>query len=406
MSNFLAVATVTAALQELLQRAVDADVPGAKVRTDRPDATRAPAEPIVNIYLYHVATNSALRNADLPTRRSDGSLTQRPRAALDMHYLMSFYGTDSDLVPQRLLGSSVSALHAQPVISADLIAAVVAGATASPVPLHPALALTDLADAEPVRLCPHPLDLEELSRVWSIMFQTPYALSISWQASVVLLERSEKTEPVPPVLTPVLSVAPTTPPRIDRVVPTPPGMTVTIASTLEVHGSGFLGDAVTVKVGAAELLPGRLRESVIEVDLTTAPAGALRAGTVPVRIVKRRMVGDPPAARGEIGSSAAPVILRPAVLQASVSAGIVSVTTDVTIGAHQSVDIALVDPVTGVVRHRATIADRPSDGTLVAMSVAGVAAGTYGVIVYVDGAGSEPTRDPAGTITAPLAVLP
>ena len=202
MSNFLSVATVTAGLQELLQRAVGADVAGAKVRTDRPDAKREAGDAIVNIFLYQVVTNAALANTDVPTRRSGGSLVQRPRAAIDLHYLISFYGDDSELEPQRMLGSAVAALHAEPVITADLIDAVVTGATANVGAVHPSLALTDLADAEPVRLCPLPLDLEQLSRVWSIMFQTPYALSISWKASVVLVERGETSEPAPPVTSP------------------------------------------------------------------------------------------------------------------------------------------------------------------------------------------------------------
>ena len=32
------------------------------------------------------------------------------------------------------------------------------------------------------------MNLEELSKLWSVFFQTPYALSIAYQASVVLIE--------------------------------------------------------------------------------------------------------------------------------------------------------------------------------------------------------------------------
>jgi hypothetical protein len=405
VSNFLSVATVTATVQELLQRAVGADVAGAKVRTDRPDATRDAGDAIVNIFLYQVVTNAALANVDVPTRRSGGSLVQRARAAIDLHYLISFYGDDSELEPQRMLGSAVAALHAEPVVTADLIDAVVTGATANVGAVHPSLALTDLADAEPVRLCPLPLDLEQLSRVWSIMFQTPYALSISWKASVVLVERGETSEPAPPVLTPVLSVAPTSVPRLERVITTVPGAPITSGSTLRVLGSGLLADAVTVVVGTVVLAPAEPGESELDIDLTTAPAGSLRAGTVPVRVVQQRLVGDPPSPRGEVGSNAIGITLQP-VVAASVTASTLQLTADLTIGSSQAVEVALVDPATGAARHRITVPDRQADASAVSVPLVGAPNGQHAVLAYVDGSVSVPTRDASGAITAPLVVVP
>ena len=104
MSNFLAIATVTAALRQTLQAAVSADVPGASVTTHRPGAAgKSHAAPAVNVFLYQVTPNTARRNADLPTRRSNGQATQRPRAALDLHYLVSFYGDEGQLEPETRL---------------------------------------------------------------------------------------------------------------------------------------------------------------------------------------------------------------------------------------------------------------------------------------------------------------
>jgi hypothetical protein len=291
------------------------------------------------------------------------------------------------------------------VISADLIDAVITNATTAPGAVHPALALTDLGDAEPARLCPHPLDLEQLSRVWSVMFQTPYALSISWQASVVLLERDETSAPAPPVLEPVLSVAPATAPRIERAGPPAAGTPVTISSHLLVTGSGLLADVVTVTVGTTELVPARATVNELEVDLGAAPAGALRAGTLAVRVVQQRLVGHPPAPRGEVGSNTVPLLLRPVVTAATFTAGTVTVTTDVTVGAQQAVELTLVAPPTGAVVSRVTIADRSADGTTLATPVSGVPAGTYGVMITIDGAASVPVRNAAGEITAPVVVV-
>jgi hypothetical protein len=45
-----------------------------------------------------------------------------------------------------------------------------------------------------------PLNLEELSKLWSVFFQTPHALSMVYSASVVLIETDAAVSPVPPVL--------------------------------------------------------------------------------------------------------------------------------------------------------------------------------------------------------------
>ncbi len=55
----------------------------------------------VNIFLYQVSPNVAWRNADLPTPRADNSLLHRPQAALDLNYLLTFYGEDTTLDQQR-----------------------------------------------------------------------------------------------------------------------------------------------------------------------------------------------------------------------------------------------------------------------------------------------------------------
>jgi hypothetical protein len=408
MSNFLAVATVTAALQRLLRELVAADVPGATVTTERPDTKKAQTQPAVNLYLYQVSPDPAWRNLDLPTRRPDGSVVQRPQAALDLHYLISFYGNDGELEPQRLLGSTVRTLNGRPVITRELIQAVVADAGAATQPVHPSLAGTDLADAvDLVRICPLPLDLEELSKLWSVFFQTPYALSTAWSAAVVLLE--ERDEPVPslPVAAPVLAVAPLRHPVVDRVaVAADPALPVTADATIRVTGTQLRGDTTAVRLGGVELAPSSTTDSAVEVDLSGAPATAFRAGTATVEVVQRWLVGTPPSPRGEVVSLPVAVPLHPRVVATTVSAGTVSVQTDVTVGLGQRVALQLVDPTTGTIVKVLTVGDRTADSTSVAVSSSGLPGGTYALVLLVDGAGSPVERDQAGTITAPTVALP
>jgi hypothetical protein len=210
MSNFLAIATVTAGLRQTLEAGVAATVPGATVTTLRPDAPGNGAAPRVNLYLYGVTSNGAWRNADLPTRGPDGQLVHRSQVALDLHYLLTFFGDESQLEPQRLLGSVVRMLHAQPVLTRERIHQVIENAVASD-PSH-FLAQSDLADAvEVVKFTPMSLSLDELSKVWSVFYQTPYSLSVAYQGTVVLIESQETPQTVLPVPERIISVVPIIP---------------------------------------------------------------------------------------------------------------------------------------------------------------------------------------------------
>jgi len=61
MSNYLAIATVTAALQQVLQTPLLNAVPGASVGFSRPDGKSAGQKgPVVNVYLYRVTPNAAM----------------------------------------------------------------------------------------------------------------------------------------------------------------------------------------------------------------------------------------------------------------------------------------------------------------------------------------------------------
>jgi hypothetical protein len=287
MSNFLAIATVTEALRRLLQTAVDtADVSGAEAKTVRPSGngtTDGLPDKGVNAYLYQVSPNAAWRNADLPTRGVDGHMRQRPQAALDLHYLLSFYGNDGDFEPQRLLGSVVRDLHAQPLLSREGLRQIVTDSTASdPIdldPPHPYLADSDLAEqVELVRFSPVTLNLEELSKLWSVFFQTPYALSVAYQGTVVLIESQAAPRMALPVRRRRLIAIPFRRPLIEEVSP----QIVEAGGTLTLRGRSLSGDfpfVVFDRVTEAEPLTLNEQELIVAVPAT------LRAGihTVNVR---------------------------------------------------------------------------------------------------------------------------
>ena len=208
MSNFLAVATVTAVLRDLLQEAAGAAVNGATVTTRRPEAANDGGQhkPAVNIFLYRVTPNSAWRNTDIEIRYPDAKaphdpardrIEKRPQVPLNLDYLFSFYGNELDLEPQRLLGGVIGALHAQTRLSPDRIRRVVQenghlrGSSLDPnqSKLDPKSYLDfQVAHIEKVKLTPIALSLDELSKLWSVFFQVPYALSVAYEATAVLIE--------------------------------------------------------------------------------------------------------------------------------------------------------------------------------------------------------------------------
>jgi hypothetical protein len=192
MSNALAIATVTTALAQIVRTAAQSVVNGADVLTGRPDPAAAPAHRI-HLFLYLVSPNGALRNTDLPTRSSDGKVTSRPAVALDLHYLLAFYGSETELETQRMLGAVARDLHARPLLTSSMIQ----GAIAS----QPFLTGSNLADSiEQVRFTPLAVSMEEMSKIWSIFYQIPYALSIAYKGTVVLIESDDPAQQALPVL--------------------------------------------------------------------------------------------------------------------------------------------------------------------------------------------------------------
>ncbi|NET60060.1 MAG: DUF4255 domain-containing protein [Symploca sp. SIO2E6] len=194
MSNYLAIATVTATIQRVLQSAIQTEMEGALVTTVRPsELGKGTPEHGVNIFLYQVITNPALHNIDATPFRSKGKPVKR-QAALDLYYMLSFYGNDNVLQPQQLLGSVVSTLNEKRMITSQMIRETIEDASYS------FLEDSNLADQiQQMNIVPLDLNLEDLSKTWSVFFQTPYVLSIAYKVLVVMLEGEEAAKRALPV---------------------------------------------------------------------------------------------------------------------------------------------------------------------------------------------------------------
>jgi hypothetical protein len=416
VSNFLAIAAVTASLSHVLQGAIGGDVPGATVTTVRPDGTAAANRPpTVNLFLYHVLPNAAMRNADLPMRRSDGSLVQKPVAALDLHYLLTFYGDDVQLQPQRLLGSAVRTLHARPVLTRDVIQAAITDPT-----FAASVGQSDLEQQiERVKIAPLHLSLEELSKLWSVFFQTPYALSAAYQAAVVLIDSEEcPTPPNLPVREPSVLVVPFRQPVIERIGSVAgPEQPIVAGTTLVIRGQRLRGETTQVRVGGQVLTPSSANIADSQISLAV-PAG-LHAGVQGAQVLQPVHMGTPPMPHRGFESNVAPFVLRPsiAVSVANVTGsgsqprgGEVTVACEPAVGQAQRVVLMLsqLAAPAGQTPGAFTFVAPPrdaQDASSITIPVAGLPAGSYLVRVQVDGAESVPVVNSEGQYDGPRIVL-
>jgi hypothetical protein len=391
MSNYLAIATVTAALSQFLQTAAQEVVPGVSVTMGRPDGTENGASGArINLYLYQVVPNTAWRNADLPTRRPDGALVQRPQVALDLHYLITFYGNETELEPQRLLGSATGALHAQPVLTQDRIQATIDTFVTRENPDH-YLAGSDLAEqVETVKFSPLPLNLEELSKLWTVFFQTPYALSTVYQGSVVLIEGNGTPQRALPVRAPRISGGAFRQPIIESVLSQAgKDQPIVVGGTLLIRGHRLRGDVTRMRIGKVEVTPEDVSDGRISLPLPDL----LRAGAQGVQVVHP----------GGVESNVAPFVLRPTVTWVGFDvqdskgeplSGVVKVHVTPAVGRTQRV-ILLLNELSGERPAAYTFAasSRDADAGEISVPVSGVKAGEYLVRVQVDGAESPLSVD-------------
>ena len=271
MSNYLAVATCTETIAQVIRDAVSPVIPGAEVTTDRPDKAAKDAAARVNVFLYQVAPNPSLRNADLPLRRADGTLESRPRTALDLFYLISFYGRDEQLISQQLLGLTSATLHLHAMLTREDVLRAVQAAPGG------FLNGSNLSEQpESMKIAPHVLTVEDLSRLW-LMFQVPYTVSASYQVSVVIIDGPPASEALPARAVSV-AARPTLAPTVQSIAPAVQGDPIVAGSSIVIRGSGLAGPGTTVVIGDVVLTPAA--DAVTDTQVTVALTDSrLTAGT-------------------------------------------------------------------------------------------------------------------------------
>lgn len=420
MSNALAIAAVTETLVQVLQAALTGINLGSSphVTNTRPDQQVGLPTVGVNVFLYQIAPNPYLRNADLPTRKTDGTLLQRPQAAVDLYYLLSFYGDDTTLEQQRLLGAVVRQLHAHPTLTRSMIASVQQNTAF----LHGA----DLdQQAELVRFTPVAFSLEELSKLWSFLLKTDYVLSTAYVGSVVLIETDDPVPPPPlPVLAPNLYVLPFRQPVITQILSAQgsnslilPGSEIVLLGRnlmLSQSGSG------APPIGSTQVLIGGIAQSPIvasDTQIIVALPPFLTAGVQTVQVIQSLMLGTPPAPHPQgFQSDPATFVLHPTIqrtgsppgyaisLQTGVgsppgNALMLQVSPTVAKGQRALLELLQVAQPTAARLFDAGVVETATDTLIFALQ--GLPSGNYLVRVRIDGAESPLDLDPSGAPVAP-----
>jgi Pvc16 N-terminal domain len=210
VSSPLAIAAVSAVLLDLLNDAMvnnDLSAVGSfKVSALPPDriATGAQEPNQLNLFLYQLSANPGWRNEGLPSHDARGARISNPPLALDLHYLLTAYGTN-DLNAEILLGYAMEQLHDLRVIPRGAIRRALAPTNPINVTLVPpddqGRAAADLADQiEQIKITPHYPSADELSKLWTAM-QSRYRSSVAYQVSVVLIQGRRPARSALPVLT-------------------------------------------------------------------------------------------------------------------------------------------------------------------------------------------------------------
>jgi hypothetical protein len=179
----------------------------------------------VNLFLHLVTHNQGWRNVDLPSLSNNGqTLIGNPPLALDLHYLLTVYGSDP-WQSEALLGFALMMLHQSPVLTRnDVEAALNARATSpypySGYPLNNTLGLCGLNDqSEMLKITPESMTREEMAWLWTAL-KADYRLTFPFKVSVALMLPDLSPSLAFPVLQ--TSFTPPPPPPLPKIPPPAP----------------------------------------------------------------------------------------------------------------------------------------------------------------------------------------
>lgn len=135
----------------------------------------------LNLFLYRVQENSALKNMDWQLKPGDSTQLIPPPLSLNLFYLMTPYAPNDSLTgnstAHEILGAAMRVFYENSIVPKEF--------------LEDELKIT----REQIKIIQNTLDMEELSQIWAT-FSKPFRLSVLYEVSVVQIDLPEE-RPVP-----------------------------------------------------------------------------------------------------------------------------------------------------------------------------------------------------------------
>lgn len=435
MSTALAIASVTQVLKDLLNNGlIDhdiTDITGGNVTVtslapDRIDTSSA-EQTQLNLFMYHVTPNTGWRNTGYPSLNSNGDRVTNPPLALDLHYLLTAYGS-SDLHTEILLGYGMQLFHENPVLIRDAIRRSLALPTlltgdGLPINLE-ALSTSKLADqVEQIKLTPEIMNAEELSKLWTA-FQAKYRPTAAYMATVVLIESTKSTKSALPVKARNIYVVPFKQPVIEKirskanaVAPLMDNQKILQNYLLVLDGYNLKADNLNIDLDGFAITPapGNITDTQIIFQLPTD----LPAGIHGVQVISRINMGTPEVLHRGTESNIEAFVLNPTINTINITnvsgsgsaprSGNINLNIKPAVGDQQRLLLLLNEinnapntlPKAYSFSSSIPLLSPPGPTEDITISVTGVKAGTYLVRVQVDGAESPLGTDVNGKYNSP-----
>jgi Pvc16 N-terminal domain len=252
MSASTAIGMVSESLRNLLKRKMTIK-PTVEVTILAPDETGGDP-PRINLFLYRILENSALKNLDWQAKRGEPSRIAPPPLSLNLYYLMTSYARNvsetGNATSHAILGEAMRVFHEHAVVPQDAL-------------------VPGLSNAgEQIKIMLNPLDPDELGRVWST-FSQPFRLSVMYEVSVVQLELlSDRAMSKRVQRTGVPNVrAPFRPPVVEQLTP----LRGPVSTQITVSGRHLAGWPASLSISGQKIIDG----AELDGDTMTAtiPAG-------------------------------------------------------------------------------------------------------------------------------------
>ncbi|RYY36999.1 MAG: DUF4255 domain-containing protein [Sphingobacteriaceae bacterium] len=441
MSTALAIASVTHVLKDLLNNGIiDRDITGVvggnvvvtalspdKIDTSTNERTQ------LNLFMYQVSPNAGWASQGMPSRNNNGDIISNPPLALDLHYLLTAYGT-VELHTEILLGYGMQLLHENPILSKSAIKNSLSPPqtiSGNDLPANlKALSTSGLEQqAESIKITPQALTVDELSKLWTA-FQAKYRPTAAYKITVVLIESKRPFKASLPVKSRNIYVLPFKNATIDKLLSQQTdadtiveGQKILPGYNLVLQGLSLYAENVVVKIDEFNIVPndGKLTDSLITIKL---PAG-LKAGIHGIQLVSTIAMGTPELPHKGFSSNSLAFILSPVITSVTIntvtgtgnaprSANVV-LNIDPALGENQKVILLLnevsVNPLIDAAFYSFldpafTISSPFVPVKQITFRVSGVKAGKYLVRLQIDGAESPLNTNAAGVYDAPNIIIP